>query len=291
VRISHRIVDRADSLFWVEIDELGLQYERNDGSVFSVLNITEDDPHWPDVQGLCEIHKPISQVNNLFSPEEIERAEWLTMNAKGHHGYPMPDDGFSFREATYDLGTYCRTCGIGAIQNAPFRIRGEFRAPHSHFVQLNWIFDEFFVRTPVAAVLADSKIQGISFVPPILHRRNEPSRESVQMRIEFELPPAVHTANLRPVTCVVNNEEAHTGTPPGDSPFCGRQKYHIAHPGPLRMARTAFGDAPDVVKTAEWFGSGGSACHKVIVSSRLRRLIVAKGWRGVSFEPVELTAE
>jgi hypothetical protein len=294
VRINHRIVGRSEEPFWDEIDELGLAYERSASTGLSILNITEDAPDWSYVRRLCEIHRVLSQVSNLFSTQEVESAAWLTMHARGHHGYPMPDDDFSYREATYDVRAYCSRCGIGAIQNAPFRIRGEFRAPRSHFIQLNWIFDEFFVRTPVAAALVDSKIQGVSFLAPMLHKRNEPSRDVVQMKIEFALPPAIHTANLQPVTCVLKNEEWRTETPamwlpPEDLPYCGRRKYHMAHAGPLRLSRTAFDGAPDVVKTTEWFGSGASACHEVIVSARFRRLVTARAWRGVSFEPVELT--
>jgi hypothetical protein len=47
-------------------------------------------------------------------------------------------------------------------------------------------------------------------------------------------------------------------------------------------------NAPDVVKTHEWFGSGAAASRHVVVSKRFRRLATDMGWRGISFEPIEL---
>ena len=71
-------------------------------------------------------------------------------------------------------------------------------------------------------------------------------------------------------------------------PYCGRVKYHLKHRGPLRFEHTALAGAPDVVKTHEWFGSGGQAFRLVLVSQRFRQAVLKAKWRGLYFEPVEL---
>src|SRR5262245_31300482 len=110
MQVNHRIVERPELSFWREIDDLGLDYEV--GQFFCVLNITEDAPDWPYVKRLCEAYAVWSTATNIFSPTEIADAEWVTLNSQGHHGYPMPDDDFGYRGATYDLALHCPTCGI-----------------------------------------------------------------------------------------------------------------------------------------------------------------------------------
>src|SRR4051812_22489908 len=83
-------------------------------------------------------------VSSHFTKTELDGAEWLQLSALGHHGYPQPEEGY--QEATYNVSDYCPTCGIGGVQSAPFRLRTEFEASHSQIVQLNWVFDEFFLR-------------------------------------------------------------------------------------------------------------------------------------------------
>ena len=109
------------------------------------------------------------------------------------------------------------------------------------------------------------------------------------MQVEQTLPQALDVRDLPPVTCKPCNEEATPGqTEPDDATYCGRVKYHLQHRGPLRFSRPAFENAPDVVKTDEWFGSGMSAFQLVLVSQRFRQAVITAKWRGLAFEPIEL---
>src|ERR1700722_5708817 len=69
---------------------------------------------------------------------------WYRLQATGHFGYPQPEVGYE--SWVYDPNSYCGRCGIGGAQRNPFRFRSEPKARHSKFYQLNWVFDEFFVR-------------------------------------------------------------------------------------------------------------------------------------------------
>lgn len=298
MKINHRIARGHDDPFWREIDRLGLDYERGVpddvlGLATSVLNITEDAPEWPEVDHLLAKYAERSHlVTNLFTKAELDAAEWLELSALGHHGYPQPEDDFGYLQATYDLSNFCLTCGIGGVQNAPFRLRAEPKASHSQFIQLNWVFDELFLRREAREGLRAAGITGIDYLTPMIHQKGRPSEQLAQMVVKVTLPPALDTTGLQPVTCKPRNEEwrpgKHLWSPDPEGPYCGRVKYHSMRKGPFRFHRGGLSDAPDVVKCQERFGTGSAAHQLVIVSQRFRRAVVAAKWRGVSFEPLEL---
>lgn len=43
-----------------------------------------------------------------------------------------------------------------------------------------------------------------------------------------------------------------------------------------------------MVKTNEWFGSGGRAFRRILVTQRFRQVIVVNCLRGLRFEPIEI---
>jgi hypothetical protein len=164
---------------------------------------------------------------------------------------------------------------------------------HSQFLQLNWVFDEFFLRDESHGGLLEAEVTGFDPLAPVLHKKDRPSEQVTQMVVRTTLPPALDPAGLYKVTCKPRNEEWDPSLQlrtfdVEEWKYCGRVKYHPMHKGPLRFDRKAFTDAPDVVKSHEWFGSGGSAHRLVLVSQKFRRAVVSAKWRGVDFEPIEL---
>jgi len=304
MKINHRIPSRGDDPFWKQIQLLELPIDRGnlrysqtgDGTdLIWVLNVTEDNPAWPKVEHLiAEYQLQVSdQVSNIFTKREIDTAEWLRVFALGHHGYPQPEDDDGYVDATYKTESSCPVCGIGNVQGAPFRLRNEPKASHSQFLQLNWVFDELFVRGAAREGLESAGITGIDFLAPVLHKRNTQSEQIVQMRVQTVLVDALDITGFQPVTCKPMNEEWHPNkwsTPEKeiDRSHCGRVKYHAMHRGPYRIAREAFIGAPDLVKSAEWFGSGRQAFRMIIASQRFRQIVNAAKWRGIEFEPIEI---
>jgi hypothetical protein len=305
MKINHRIALRADDPFWRGYEPLGLPIDRSelrwsmrgDGSdLIWVANITEDHEAWPQVERMLATHGSSPELINLiFTRDETDSAEWLEVGAVGHHGYPQPEDDFGYLEATYDTGAYCRHCGIGAVQKAPFRLRAEPQASHSQFIQLNWVFDEFFVRKAAQEGIAAAGLTGMEFIAPVLHKSGRPSGQVAQMRIAAVLDPALlEFGGLEPVLCTESNEPWSPNQPGGfgswsrGHPYCARVKYGGMPKGPFRFRRDAFDGAPDVVKSHEWFGGGGAAWRTILVSQRFRRLVLGARWRGISFEPIEL---
>lgn len=215
---------------------------------------------------------------------------WYDLSASGHFGYPQPEDDYQY--STYD-STYCDRCMIRGAQLIPFRFRSEPKARHSQFLQLNWLFDEFFVRVEVIPEIVAAGITGIEFGPALHHRSGRALESIQQMRIQSVLPAGLVTDGLQTVTCKPDNEEGPPSVGigklryPPDYPYCGRVKYHW--PKPLRFLRQVFASAPDVVKSFEWFGSGGAANRAILVSERFVETIEKHRWRGLKWTLVEFT--
>lgn len=293
MKFSHRIAMRSDDPLWRDIESAGVPIDRSGSSLIWAANVTEDDPAWPEVRRILRDRPEFEVAKTIYTKGELDAAEWLQMSALGHHGYPQPAGDFGYKDRTYDVAEHCPICGIGAMQKAPFRLHAEPKARNSQFVQLNWVFDEFFVRSNARQGLESAGISGLAFVPPVLHKNDRPSAEVAQMQVATILPAALDTNGLAPVTCKAKNEEWRPDDPlrPAElsgAPYCGRVKYHAFHRGPLRFERAAFEGAPDVVKSHEYFGSGGAASRWVLVSQRFRQVVRKAKWRGLSFEPVEL---
>ncbi|HEU5182297.1 MAG TPA: hypothetical protein VFW45_16040, partial [Candidatus Polarisedimenticolia bacterium] len=188
--------------------------------------------------------------------------QWYLVWARGHHGFPQPEDGYSV--CTYR--NWCARCGQHDEQIAPFRVRRAL-AGHSHFLQLNWQFDVFFVSSEVGARIVSEGISGVDLGPVLEHKssREMPERQQLMIRT---IAACAETSKLPRVTCQPKNEESAYDAfgigekrYPTTAPYCGRVKHHA--PTTLAVDPIALFDAPDLVLTAEWFGSGGSAFRLV----------------------------
>lgn len=258
-----------------------------------ILYVTEADPAWPRVESLLERHRLGTHFfYNVFTDEELAEAAWFQVSALGHHGYPQPEDGWE--EVVYSPDGGCERCGIHGGQVAPFRLRAEPKARHSDFVQLNWVFGELFVRQDAQSALEDAGITGLHWLAPVIHKSGEASADVRQIVIETVLQPALRTGALTFEVC----EPGAPHPSPGPLyparlqalPYCGRVKYHWGHRGQLEFDAGCLAVAPDIVKTNEWFGSGGEADRMILCSSRFRDAVLDGGLRGLSFEPVSLVA-
>ena len=290
MQINHRIALNSSSPFWRAADSLGLSVDRSN-SIIWVANITEDHPTWPAIEPLVAIYDPRHLVNTVFTASELDGAGYLRVLALGHHGYPEPAGDNGYFEATYDTAHYCHHCGQGLVQRAPFRFRSEPKASHSQFLQLNWVFDELFVRKLAQEGIANAGIAGVDFAAPVLHKNGRPLEQVAQMRIATMLPPGIDARNLKMETCAepkTDRQQKGSDRILGDwrrgYPYCGRVWYAYFGRGPLIFRRQGFDGAPDVVKSHEYIGMS----RAILVSQRFRRLVLDSKWRGVTFEPIEL---
>jgi len=255
VRIVHRVGINATPEIRSELATLGVVV----GQGLAVFLVDEGHPRWPEIAAWIARRRAVDFVLTEFEQAEVDAAPWVALAPSWHQGYPQPEEGYL--EATYDLGRHCRACGIGVVQRAPFRMKGEPRWGRNEVLQLTWVFDEYFVT-------------------PALFRRvfepfGVPAREVLDARGARSLATVVQL--------VVRDEVdvADAGLPFDTCDGCGRAKFlpHVRGPFPRVLAD---GSTP-LVRTRAWFGSGASAHHVVLATAALARTL--KGVRGMTLQP------
>jgi hypothetical protein len=170
--------------------------------------------------------------------------------------------------ATYDMSDYCRTCGTGLKQKAPFQMKGEPKWGRNSIFQLNWVFDEYFV-TPDAW----AKV----FEPPGIPKRPVLSSKGVELKsvlqLDIDQEAELDVQELHVTACAA----------------CGRSKYAPVVRGysPALMQQPT----DSMARSRRYFGSGGSAHKLVLVSQALSQSLVSHGIRGASFRPLRSTVK
>jgi hypothetical protein len=261
MQILHRVGHSYSPQITAELGLLGIAWKRS-GPII-VFVIAESDERWPLVRKWISERGAFESVTTEFTQAELLNADWLKMLPDWHHGYPQPQEGdFGYQEATYDLSSYCEDCGAGMIQARPFQMKGEPKWGRRTILQLNWVFDEFFVMPS----LWDSVFKPVGIgCREVLDRRGMPLNTVVQLSFDHEV------------------ELDLSGYEPSICGSCGRPKYppHVRglFPSPLTEPTNA------VVRSSQIFGSGASAQRAVFVSKSLFKAL--EKVRGASFWPVE----
>lgn len=261
MRIIHHISINTTSEIRRELAALGVVV----GQGLVSFDLDECHESWPRVRSWIRRRKAVDVVHTKFSSEEIAAAQWLELIPAWHHGYPQPDEEhFGYLRATYDLTDYCTSCGIGAKQRAPFLIRTEPKWGRRGVLQLNWVFDEFFVTPDVW--------EGV-FKPYGIDRRAVLSSRGAELSTVVQLVPkapevAVETDDLTGQRCAT----------------CGRIKYLPVTRGPFPALVSE--PSAKMTKTKQYFGSGASAHRRVIISQDVARALAEMKIRGASMRPV-----
>lgn len=209
---------------------------------------------------------------------------WYQMYAKGHHGYPQPED--SYESELYE--SCCLRCGVHGRQTGSIQLRSPGNAPNSHFIQPNWLFDVFLARPEVELKLRSEGIQGIEFAP-VFDCKKKTNSEFLKQIVINTVIPCAETDQLPKVTCMPKNEESGWELPgrkryPVDTPYCGAIKFHP--PTKLVVDVNTLKYAPDIFQTAERFGSGGSSNRITICSERFFSIVKDNKLRGIGFSQI-----
>jgi hypothetical protein len=229
---------------------------------FSTFKIDEADPRWNDIKALSAKYRACDIAATKFTASELDDAEFLSVEPTWHHGYPMPDDDRGFLSATFDLTNYCENCGIGKKQAAPFRVKKLPVWGNKGILQLNWIFDEYFVKPEVWSDIFNHF--GVENRPVVLHKTEEVASSVVQLDNQ-------ELANLN-----------LDGFPYEQCSYCARTKYLPVtrgfFPRPVKATTHLF-------RSREYFGSGANAFQMVVISNLLYKKIRDGGVRGADFKP------
>jgi hypothetical protein len=232
------------------------------GGISIRLDIAEDDPRWRSILDVVHQRKTTDFVLTEFSADELNAAKFLVMFATSHRGYPQPENEFGFLSATYDLKDYCQHCGIGLKQIAPFRFKGSPVLQNEVILQLNWVFDEFFVAPDVWESIFRPFAIGCRFA--VANKSGDEIHSIVQLDVQSTCDVEVETLDTR------------------DCSVCSRRKYLLIRKG---YCPAPISNLSDMAKSHQLFGDGADPSRLVIVSQALYRKIKDAGLKGVEFYP------
>lgn len=254
----------------------GVPYKQVDDSDFIVFDVYEDDPHWPALKAALDADNRHAIATTVFTKQELQSAEWLTVRSKWHNGYPQPESAFGYLNITYDSTQLCRECGAGAVQRDSFRLTKAPKWGTRHFFSLNWVFDELFADTAARNILEGSGLTGFRFLPVKNKHGTEVLPEVHQLTIETLTQPGVVTGGR-------DIDEVYTCA------ACGRVKYHPTGVGMHVFRREALRGMPDVCRTHEEWGWGHGADRLILISQRMYRLLTDNRLdRSLVFKPIQL---
>jgi hypothetical protein len=260
MEVVHRVASSIDEQAQRELADLGIRVEIG----YKGFDVSESASDWPAIRDWIERRHASDIARAKFTDQEISQASWLALRADRQIGYPQPDEEkFGYRSVTYDATEFCDRCGVGLRQVAAFQLKGEPPLGPRGILQLNWVYDEYFVRPEVWRSVFEPFGVGQR---PVTDRSGVALRTVVQLVVEQQV-------DLQP------SELVRT-----DCPSCGRIKYETVtrHPLPPLVGEPT----THMLKSSEWFGSGASAFHEVIVSKDLRRALATEKVRGTTFVPL-----
>lgn len=240
------------------------------------MDILESDPNWPYIQS-CVLQQGLVCVSeSIFSPKELQEAQWLCVRSKWRCGYPQPEGRFAYRDLTYAPDSYCQACKSGLVQKEAFRIKTSPKWGKRHFMMLNWVGDELFLDSTAKRILEKAAFSGISY-SAVKNPKGNSAYEDVYQLVIPTFQENSFVANSLTVREV------------NVCPCCGVPKYHPTGVGMYTFRRHAFVNAPDMVKTKEIFGWGGAADHLILVRQKVYRAVLDNHLeQGLVFTPITL---
>lgn len=272
------------------LDKLGFRYAYTEKSIgsktfFVALEclLYEDNPAFDAVRELLANAEIEPQIASELEPADFDAAEWFITTA-GEFQYPQPEAGFGYLERTFDLGDYCRNCGIGKLQTAPFRLQRFPQQFKNQFWGIHWEHNAVFLRPTARRLLELGGISGCDFSPVVLHKSGQEIPDFYQLRPEVTLAAGFDARNAQVVTCRQNIEDA--SNPDSAVAYCSRIKFQHPLVGGNRFDKSIFIGAGDIVLTHEYFGSGAQALQQVVVSRRFKNLVENNHLKGLKFIPV-----
>jgi hypothetical protein len=204
-----------------------------------------------------------------FAYEEIINAEWLWLKSTFEQGYPQPKLHWPIKQLSYDL--ICSKCAIYKQTN-PMRLAKEPSLRNKSFMSLIW-GGEIFCIPEVILELEKMQAKGFESWNALIHKTGLPSERVRQLFVPGVADPGlILKDDLERRIC----------------PVCGTTKYFPHLKGVLLMKREAILPDTDFMLTHEWFGHGLLAWKEILVSNRIARLVLDKGWKGVRFKVVEV---
>lgn len=212
---------------------------------YNRLNV-EDSPANIEALRLIDDWQIEKFVSTKFNKKDFQKNSLFVFMGVWENGYPMPDGDHGYKKLTYNIDKYCSICGIGKEQQAPFRLKSIPKWNNKKMFELNWIFDELFVRPDLYIDLF--KPLGVSSMD-VFRYKDDLIIENV---VQLEISKTSLSLNLKNHPYVVCKN-------------CGEKKYSPQIKG---LFPNFSNGAPElhIFKSKEFFGSGADAHNKVFIT-------------------------
>lgn len=266
-----------DSKFVDELDRLRLKYKSSkipaigyNGKESELISfeISESNPHWLKISCLMSEHGISGMVETFFNKEEILKTKWLRLIPVNERGYPQPANDYWYNNPSNDFS--CPKCGIYR-QVKPYRITSNITIKDNEFISLYWTYS-LFCNIRLLDEIKNHHINGFEDWKTIIYSTDQPSNNIHQLYIPNIAKPGLVENDLKKVKC----------------DKCGEIKYYPHKRGIMYFKKDSLLKNLDFQLSYEWFGSGGIAYKEIVVSNRMARLILEKGWKGIRFKIIEL---
>lgn len=262
MRIVHKIMmSTSKNTAISEFERMGLTPEPLPSVVF--FTIEESDERWPEIVSLIKKHDVFDSPRTQFTRTELKTSYYVNVYSSWFHGFPQPQDDFKYLAVTYDKTAYCYSCGIGVPQVSPFRFKAEPKWGKRSFLQVNWVFDEYFVKPEVWETLF--KPIGVPRIPVLHYRTGKELETVVQLNITEKVN--LKLDNVQFIVC----------------PKCGVKKYRPIirgwYPSPLQAPTSP------IFRSSEYFGDGCQAFNAILMKNEFYSAIQSAKLKGLEFAP------
>lgn len=268
----------VDKKLWEYVQVHNIPVDQKEDEHIASIEMYASDPHWPWVEAYMRTTKRGWVSDTVFTKEELQQAQWLRVSCEWVTGYPQPMDNFVYQSITYSSDGYCDDCGIGLEQVDSFRIKKVPAWGRRHFFSLFWVVDELFVSEAVRKAFCDDGITGVEFMP-VKDRNGKAIFDGIyQLQIREVLEEGL----------VLDPKNVGATTICGK---CGRRKSRGNEGVMLQFRQQIFENAPDIVKTGDYFGVAGnkSPAREIVISQKVYQCIVKnKLEKNLTFYPIEL---
>ena len=232
--------------------------------------IDENHKDWEKIKLLIEKYEPFEMVHTEFTKKEMDAANWLQILPSWHHYYPEPSDDFGYLTKTYKENSYDLISKIGKVQQNNFFIRKKPKWGNKHLLQLNWVFDEFFLKKDIFDKFF--KPLGIQNRNVQYYRTNDIVENMVQLII-----PEDQYAELDMNGYEVKVEFEH-------------YKRYFPHTRgffPEILNSDDIDPNTHIIKSDVYFGDGGSSYRAIFVRNSLFKELMKYKLKGVYFHPCQ----
>ncbi|MGE3801053.1 MAG: hypothetical protein AB7H80_08540 [Candidatus Kapaibacterium sp.] len=228
----------------------------------------EEDDLYSELASFFKEREVVNIEYAEFTAQELNEASLLFYTGTWENGYPQPKRNKAYLNATFDLSRYCSVCGIGKVQNAPFRIKSEPKWGKRKMFELFWEPDALFVESTFYETYLSPL--GLLSKEVLIHKSEKVANSVVQVLLP-DIDLHLDLSEISYENCT----------------NCHRAKYSPVVRKPYRKRKELDVAAPSIFRGNNYFGSGGLAFKQIFISQEVRKQwIQLKATRQHQFVPV-----